>query len=139
MSYITLHDQPGVHKAFYPAGTVAAKANGISGIVFVAPFKCVIDAVYYRPTATWAAADGTNYSNLVLYNLGVNGTATAAALGTICGSAGTPGNLGSSNVLYAGGTTQYAENTVFLGSVGTIAAGSLALPQGIFETKFKAC
>ena len=139
MSYITDHDQPGTRKSFLSVGSVAAKANGVVGVAFVTPFKCVIDAVYYRPLSTWAAADHTNYCNLVLSNLGVNGTATPAMLGTICGSSGTPGNLGSANVLYAGGTTQYAANTVFVGTVGTIGAGSVAVPHGVIETHFKGC
>lgn len=139
MSYINDHDQPGERKAYYNVGSVAAKANGVVGVAFVTPFKCVIDKVNYRPTSTWSAADGTNYCNLILLNCGVNGTATPVGLGTICGSAGTPGNLGSANQLYGGGTTQYEANTVFIGTVGTIGAGSLAVPMGCIETIFKAC
>lgn len=140
MGYITPHDQPGTMMVarYFPG--VGAKANGGPVVAFVAPFKCVLGSVIYRGSANWAPGDDTNYCNLILYNMGTNGTATASALGTICGSPAI-GTISAANIgtaLYAGGTTQYAEKTVFVGSVGTIGAGSVAVAGGEFEAYFKA-
>lgn len=140
MSYITIHDQPGEHKfnAYFPG--IAAKQQGVA-LAFVTPFKCVISNVDYRPgSVAWLLADGTNYCNLVLLNKGVNGTASVVSLGTIVGSPTADiVPIGSAKTLYAGGTTQYPANTVFVGSVGTIGAGSVAVPAGFIEVTFKAC
>lgn len=140
MSYLTIHDQPGDHKFVAQFPGIAAKQQGYA-LTFVTPFKCVLGSVDYRPgSVAWLLADATNYCNLVLLNLGVNGTATPVALGTIVGSyAANICPIGSAKSLYAGGTTQYPANTVFVGSVGTIAAGSVAVPAGFVETTFKAC
>jgi len=136
---LSLHDIPGTHKTQVVIPKLADKTEG-EWVVFEAPFTCKVDSVKLRAGETWAGVNsGTNYEQFVLNNRGVDGTVSAAALGTVVGSIN--GNVvvqGNDVALYEPATpSTFQTNTVFTVKLGTVGAGSTAPPGMTAIVSFK--
>ena len=134
------HDIPGTQKFAVTIPKLADKVEG-EWVTFVAPFKCVVYGIDLVAGEAWVGlTDATNYEKFIAYSRGVNGTASAVALGTVLGSAaGTPIYQGSIKALYSSTTgTPVAANSTFTVRLGTAGAGSTAPPAMTVITSFKA-
>jgi len=135
----SIHDIPGDHKQLVTVPKLAAATVG-EFTVFVAPFKChVTDVSLFAGTAWAGANDATNYNRFVLYNCGVNGTATAVALGTVSGSpTGTVAPIGSAKAIYTPTTPgTFSAGNTFVLLLGTVGTGTTEAPAMTVVTTFR--